>query len=135
MQHRQDAAQGAASGRRDAGRRAAVTGGGHCTGFADLVCSLLGESGIPDAEVFYKRVKSVDGEPRRNARLGRTVLPGYFRPTKNWDLLVAAESARLGRDFPKDPADRIIAATARCHGLRLMTADENIRRWGKVPVI
>ncbi len=48
---------------------------------------------------------------------------------------VAAESVRLGRDFPKDPADRIIAATARCHGLRLMTADENIRRWGKVPVI
>jgi PIN domain nuclease of toxin-antitoxin system len=47
---------------------------------------------------------------------------------------VAAESVRLGRDFPKDPADRIIAATARCHGLRLMTADENIRRWGKLPL-
>jgi PIN domain nuclease of toxin-antitoxin system len=48
---------------------------------------------------------------------------------------VAAESARLGRDFPKDPADRIIVATARCHGLRLVTADEHIRRWGKVPVV
>ncbi len=48
---------------------------------------------------------------------------------------IAAESVRLGRDFPKDPADRILVATARCHGLRLITADENIRRWGKVPVI
>jgi len=48
---------------------------------------------------------------------------------------VAAESVRLGRDFPKDPADRIIVATARCHGLQLVTADEQIRRWGKVPVI
>jgi PIN domain nuclease of toxin-antitoxin system len=48
---------------------------------------------------------------------------------------VAIESVRLGRDFPKDPADRLIVATARCHGLRLLTADENIRRWGKVPVI
>ena len=48
---------------------------------------------------------------------------------------IAAESVRLGRDFPKDPADQIIVATARCHGLRLMTADEQIRRWGKIPLI
>ena len=45
---------------------------------------------------------------------------------------IAAESIRLGDDFPKDPADQIIVATARCHGLRLMTADSDIRRWGKV---
>ena len=48
---------------------------------------------------------------------------------------IAAESVRLGPDFPRDPADQIIVATARCHGLRLMTADESIRRWGKVPLI
>jgi PIN domain nuclease of toxin-antitoxin system len=48
---------------------------------------------------------------------------------------VAAESVRLGADFPRDPADQIIVATARCHGLRLMTADGHIRRWGKVPLI
>ncbi len=48
---------------------------------------------------------------------------------------VAAESVRLGEDFPRDPADQIIVATARCHGLRLMTADDQIRRWGKVPVV
>ncbi len=41
---------------------------------------------------------------------------------------VAAESTRLGPSFHKDPADQLIAATARCHGLRLMTCDEAIRR-------
>ena len=45
---------------------------------------------------------------------------------------VALDSQRLGPSFPRDPADRIIAATARCHGLRLMTADERIRDSGVV---
>jgi len=45
---------------------------------------------------------------------------------------IAAESVRLGKDFHRDPADQIIAATARCLGLRLMTADGRIHRWGKV---
>jgi len=48
---------------------------------------------------------------------------------------IAAESVRLGDDFPKDPAGQLIAATARCHGLTLMTADERIRRWGRVPLL
>jgi PIN domain nuclease of toxin-antitoxin system len=47
---------------------------------------------------------------------------------------IAAESVRLGPDFHRDPADQIIVATARLHGLSLMTADERIRSWGKVPV-
>ena len=41
---------------------------------------------------------------------------------------VAAESTRLGPSFNKDPADQLIAATARCYGLRLMTCDEAVRR-------
>jgi PIN domain nuclease of toxin-antitoxin system len=48
---------------------------------------------------------------------------------------VAAESARLTGSFHKDPADRLIVATALCHGLRLMTADARIRKWGGVPVL
>ena len=48
---------------------------------------------------------------------------------------IALESVRLGPDFPKDPADQIIVATALCHGLRLLTADERIRRWGKVLLV
>jgi PIN domain nuclease of toxin-antitoxin system len=47
---------------------------------------------------------------------------------------IAIESTRLGDTFPRDPADRIIAATARCHGLRLLTADERIRSSGMVPL-
>lgn len=48
---------------------------------------------------------------------------------------IAAESVRLGPGFHNDPADQIIVATARLHGLPLMTADERIRGWGKVPII
>lgn len=49
--------------------------------------------------------------------------------------LIAAESVRLGDGFHRDPADQIIVATARCHDLTLITADERIRRWGKVRVL
>ena len=45
------------------------------------------------------------------------------------------EGVRLGEDFHKDRADQTIVATARCHGLRLLTADERIRRWGKVTLV
>jgi PIN domain nuclease of toxin-antitoxin system len=45
---------------------------------------------------------------------------------------IAARSVRLGQHFPKDPADRLIVATALCHGLPLMTADQQIRNWGRV---
>jgi PIN domain nuclease of toxin-antitoxin system len=48
---------------------------------------------------------------------------------------IAAESVRLGDDFPNDPADQIIVATARCNNLTLITADERIRKWGKVRII
>jgi PIN domain nuclease of toxin-antitoxin system len=51
------------------------------------------------------------------------------------DGRVAIESTQLGDAFPKDPADQLIAATARVHGLRLVTADEHIRRSGVVPVV
>lgn len=39
---------------------------------------------------------------------------------------IALESTRLGSSFPKDPADQIIAATARVLGLTLLTADQRI---------
>jgi PIN domain nuclease of toxin-antitoxin system len=48
---------------------------------------------------------------------------------------IAAESVRLGPDFHNDPADQIIVATARLHGLPLMTADKRIRGWGKVAIL
>ena len=47
---------------------------------------------------------------------------------------IAAESTRLAPPFPKDPADQIIAATARCRGLSLLTLDERIRQSGAVSI-
>ena len=48
---------------------------------------------------------------------------------------IAAQSVQLGAGFPRDPADQIIVATALCHGLRLLTADERIHRWGRVLLV
>jgi PIN domain nuclease of toxin-antitoxin system len=41
---------------------------------------------------------------------------------------IAALSVRLPENFPKDPADCLIAATAMAEGMPLVTADQNIRR-------
>ena len=47
---------------------------------------------------------------------------------------IAAESTRLGVRFPADPADQVIAATARCQALTLLTVDERIVDSGAVAV-
>jgi hypothetical protein len=69
----QSKAQGARTNTKDAGDRAAVTGGKQMDGFVDLLCGLLNESGVPDACVFRNR---------------RVELPGWFRAEKQWDLIV-----------------------------------------------
>ena len=43
-------------------------------------------------------------------------------------LDIAVLTAHFPPDFPSDPMDRIIAATARAEGLPLVTADERILR-------
>ncbi len=48
---------------------------------------------------------------------------------------VCLESTRLGPRFHRDPADQIIVATARVHGLRLVTADRRIERSGTVSIV
>jgi hypothetical protein len=57
-----------------AGTRGAVVGGGHLDGFAKLVRALLVEGGLTEACVYPNTKPSV--------------LPGFFRPTKKWDLIV-----------------------------------------------
>jgi hypothetical protein len=64
-----------ASGQSDQGLRAAVTGGAQMDGFTDLLADLIVEAGIDRANIFFKKALE---------------LPGYFRPTKKWDLLVVA---------------------------------------------
>ena len=41
---------------------------------------------------------------------------------------IALLAAQFPDEYPGDPADRLIGATARAEGLTLLTRDENIRR-------
>ena len=41
---------------------------------------------------------------------------------------IAALATQFPEDYPHDPADRLIGATARAEGLALITRDENIRK-------
>ena len=75
----QDKKQGSATGKRDAGNRSAVTGGKHLNGFIRLLAELLSEAGLPDSTIHTTT----------------TTLPGYFRPTKNWDLVVVVDQQLL----------------------------------------
>jgi hypothetical protein len=72
--------QGSVSGVKDYAGRADVTGGKHMDGFASLICDLVKESGISSDCVFSDKKKE---------------LPGFFRPTKDWDLIVVANSNLL----------------------------------------
>lgn len=69
--------QGVTSGVKDAGNRGAVTGGKHADGFVTLIANIVRDAGLPDATIHT--VKKTE----------RT-LPGYFRPTKEWDVLVVS---------------------------------------------
>jgi type II restriction enzyme len=74
-QSREDAKQKQkASGKADQGERAGVTGGKNMDGFANLVIDIVKANGLPHAQIHQKRAV--------------LTLPGYFRPTKLWDLLV-----------------------------------------------
>lgn len=75
---RQAKRQRKSSGTRDTGLRGAVTGGAQLDKFIDLVRELLVEAGLDQAEVFSGR--------------GNTVLPGFYRPTKAWDLIAVSDS-------------------------------------------
>jgi len=84
---KQDRAQGSKTGRRDYGNRTAATGGKHLDGFCGLVAKLLVESGLPSSVIY------------RTSRAGVT-LPGFFRPTKQWDIvLVAGETLLAAVEF------------------------------------
>jgi PIN domain nuclease of toxin-antitoxin system len=41
---------------------------------------------------------------------------------------IAALSTQFPDDYSRDPADRLIGATARAEGVPLVTRDENIRK-------
>ena len=61
----------------DQGERASVTAGKNMDGFIALVVDLVKANGLPHASIHQERAV--------------LTLPGYFRPTKLWDLLVLNE--------------------------------------------
>ena len=64
------------SGRLDQGARSAVTGGAQMDRFNELVTTLICKAGIGRSNIFHKKALE---------------LPGYFRPEKQWDLLVVKD--------------------------------------------
>jgi PIN domain nuclease of toxin-antitoxin system len=52
-----------------------------------------------------------------------------------FDEVIASTAAQLPSDFPSDPMDRLIAATAAVHNLPLVTADYRIRESSAVRTI
>lgn len=60
-------------GRSDQGARSAVTGGAQMDGFIEHFKGVISSTGMPESSIFARK---------------KLQLPGYFRPTKEWDLLV-----------------------------------------------
>jgi hypothetical protein len=70
----------ASNGKFDQGSRSAVTGGAQMNGFISLFRETILRAGIPDDSIFDKQ---------------NLEIPGFFRPTKNWDLLVVHKNELL----------------------------------------
>ena len=73
--------QGSVSGKKDAGNRTAVTGGAQLDGFVSLLAMILQDSGLSDHQIYTDKKD--------------LVLPGFFRPAKQWDLVVVADHILL----------------------------------------
>lgn len=78
VRKRQHKNQGAKSGVKDAGSRAAVTGGKHADGFVQLIAAIVKDASLHGVEINVTKKK-----PR--------TLPGFFRPCKEWDLVVLSD--------------------------------------------
>ncbi len=76
---KQHESQGSSTGKKDAGSRSAVTGGAQLDGFIHLLKYILQDVGLSGHTIYTKK----------------TVLPGYFRPSKDWDLVVVVDGQLL----------------------------------------
>jgi hypothetical protein len=64
---------------KDAGNRGAVNGGKQMDGFVALLAKVALDAGVPDSCIYTKNNQ----------------LPGYFRPTKDWDFLIISPTKKL----------------------------------------
>ncbi len=125
---RQQSKQGRQGGSRDQGRRGAVTGGKQLDGFIRLVSGLLVDAGLSEHTIY--------------GRTGPTTLPGYFRPTKEWDLLVVADGHLIatiefksqvgpsfGNNFNNRTEEALGSATDLWTAFREGAFKESVRPW------
>ncbi len=63
----------------DTGNRSAVTGGKQLDGFLDLLYTIAIDTGIPSNCIYLKG----------------NHIPGFFRPTKDWDMLIISPTQKL----------------------------------------
>ena len=68
------------AGTSDQGSRSAVTGGAQMDGIINAICNIIVSEGIQEKFIFKKQYLQ---------------LPGYFRPTKEWDILVIKDNQLL----------------------------------------
>lgn len=112
------------SGKADQGERAGVTAGKNMDGFLALMLDLIRANGLAHAEIHQRRAM--------------LTLPGYFRPTKLWDLLVihkceliaAIELKSQVGSFGNNFNNRVEEAIGTAHDLWTAYRDE---AFGKQP--
>ncbi|THD36699.1 MAG: restriction endonuclease [Sphingomonas sp.] len=96
----------------DQGERAGVTGGKNMDGFTALIIDLVKRNGLAHAQIHQNRAL--------------LTLPGYFRPTKLWDLLVMIDGrliaavelkSQVGPSFGNNFNNRTEEAIGTAHDL------------------
>ncbi|MGE7957750.1 PaeR7I family type II restriction endonuclease [Pseudomonas sp. NPDC089530] len=114
-----------ATGRTDQGERAGVTDGKNMDGFIDLILDIVKANGLAHADIHLKK--------------GVLTLPGYFRPTKLWDLLVTYKGqliaaielkSQVGPSFGNNFNNRTEEAIGTAHDLWTAYREE---AFGKQP--
>lgn len=113
------------AGKADQGERASVTAGKNMDGFIALVLDIVRANGLDHAQTHQKRAV--------------LTLPGYFRPTKLWDLLVVHKGqlvaaielkSQVGPSFGKNFNNRTEEAIGTAHDLWTAYREE---AFGKQP--
>ena len=98
------------AGKADQGERAGVTAGKNMDGFLALVIDIVRANGLDNAQIHQER------------RV--LTLPGYFRPTKLWDLLIMNEGrlviaiefkSQVGPSFGNNANNRAEEAIGTAH--------------------
>lgn len=68
------------AGKADQGLRSAVTGGAQMNGFVQVLKELTKAAGVVERCLFFRK---------------KAVLPGFFRPTKEWDVIIVRDGMLL----------------------------------------